>query len=172
MYLITNQISRSRVGPDLVFPRIEIRLSPFICDVVNHVCSRRFATLRTDRPLSPSVCARDPMFWTEAYYLELETCSVYLIPVVYMYTVYLLLLPDKNIFSVTIQKISQNTPRYQSYSNPVISALLLLIFTTRKFNNNGVIHSVGGIFRHFFVVLGHADSWRSRHNVLTAGNFT
>lgn len=112
MYLITNQISRSQVGPDLVFPRIEIRLSPFICDVVDHVCSRRFATLRTDRPLSPSVCARDPMFWTEAYYLELETCSVYLIPVVYMYTVYLLLLPDKNIFSVTIQKISQNTPRY------------------------------------------------------------
>lgn len=103
MYLITNQISRSQVGPDLVFPRIEIRLSPFICDVVDHVCSRRFATLRTDRPLSPSVCARDPMFWTEAYYLELETCSVYLIPVVYMYTVYLLLLQIR-IFSLSQYK--------------------------------------------------------------------
>lgn len=112
MYLITDRIFRSRAGPDLVFLRIEIRLSPFICDVVNHVCSRRFATLRTDRPSSLSACARDPRFWAEAYYRELETCAG--LPdtrCIYMYRLSISV-TDKNIFSVTIQKISQNTPRY------------------------------------------------------------
>lgn len=103
MYLITDRIFRSRAGPDLVFLRIEIRLSPFICDVVNHVCSR-FATLRTDRPLSSSACARDPRVWAEAYYRELETCSG--LPdtrCIYICTVYLFLLQIR-IFSLSQYK--------------------------------------------------------------------